>query len=96
MSNRGSCDFCLATPILKGYQCDSFSLNGVPLFGGCSSVWMACSNCAELVDAEEWSRLADRVYQLFARSHGVSRHEEPQIRIELSEVITQFAVHRKR
>jgi hypothetical protein len=96
MSNRNSCDFCLSAPVLKGYQCDSFSLNGVPLFSGGSSVWMACSECAELVDAEQWSTLADRAYGGFAQSHEVARHEESQVRIELSKVIAQFAVHRKR
>ena len=97
MSNRNSCDFCLSAPVLKGYQCDSFSLNGVPLFGGSSSLWMACSECAELVDAEQWSTLADRAYRGFvAQRHEVAGHEESQMRIELSEVIAQFAVHRKR
>lgn len=96
MSNRNSCDFCLAAFVLKGYHCDSFSVNGVPLSGGSSNVWMACRECAELVDGEEWSILADRVYRRFVETHGVARVEESQLRTELSEVIMQFAMHRKR
>lgn len=96
MTNGDSCDFCRSTPILKVYQCDVFALNGVPFFGSSSSAWLACSECADLVDGEEWPELEDRVYRFFSRSHGGVGYEESAIRADLSEVITQFAAHRKR
>ena len=96
MNNGDSCDFCRATLILKVYQCDGFSLNGVPFFGSSSSAWTACSECSDLVDAEKWPELADRAYRFFLRSHGGVGYEESSIRADLSQVVMQFAVHRKR
>jgi hypothetical protein len=73
--------------------CENFSLNGVPIFSKSSGMWMACQRCAQLVDAGEWSALAERAYQSFAEAYGVAPHEADAVRAQFSDLVTQFATH---
>lgn len=56
-------------------------------------MWMACQRCAELVNAGEWSALAERAYQSFAEAFEVAPHEAAAVRAQFSELVTQFVVH---
>jgi hypothetical protein len=56
-------------------------------------MWMACQRCAQLVDAGEWSALAERAYQSFAEAYGVAPHEADAVRAQFSDLVTQFATH---
>ena len=91
--NRDSCDFCRTVPTVRGYACENFSLNGVPIFSQASGMWMACQICAELVNTEQWSALAERAYQNFAQKHGVAPHEANTVRAQFSDLVAQFAAH---
>jgi hypothetical protein len=93
--NRDSCDFCRTVPTFRGYSCENFSLNGVPIFSQPSGMWMACEICAELVNAGEWSALAERAYQSFAQKHGVAPHEANAVRAQFYDLVAQFAAHWK-
>jgi hypothetical protein len=88
-----SCDFCRAVPTLRGYLCSNFSLNGIPVFSNASGMWMACQQCAELVNAGEWSALVERAYKSFAARYGVVPVNA--VRAQFSELVTQFAGHWK-
>jgi hypothetical protein len=91
--NRDSCDFCRAMPTARGYACETFSLNGVPIFSQASGMWMTCQMCAELVNAGDWSALAERAYQSFAQKHGVAPQEADAVRAQFTDLVTQFAAH---
>jgi hypothetical protein len=92
-ANHDSCDFCRAVPTLRGYPCNNFSLNGIPVFRNPSGTWMACERCAELVNNGEWSALVERAYQSFAEQHAVAPDDVNAVREQFSELVTQFAVH---
>jgi len=94
-SQQDSCDFCCAVPTLRGYQCSNFSLDGIPLFSNALGTWMACQQCAELVNAGEWSALVERAYQSFVAQCPVAPDEVYAVRAQFSELVTQFAAHWK-
>jgi hypothetical protein len=53
--------------------------------------------CSELLDAEKWSSLADRVVIKFVKRNSVPRQEEvPQLWVQCTEIVRLFAEHRKR
>jgi hypothetical protein len=56
-------------------------------------MWMTCHRCAELVDAGEWSALAERAYQSFADKHGVTPHEANAVRAQFYDLVSEFAAH---
>jgi hypothetical protein len=92
-ANRDSCDFCRSMPATRGYLCNNFSLNGVPVFRKASGTWMACQRCAELVNAGEWSALVERCYQSFAARHKVTTDDVNSVGSQFSELVTEFAAH---
>jgi hypothetical protein len=56
-------------------------------------MWMACRQCAEQVNAGEWSALVDRAYKSFEARCRVEPDEVNAVRAQFSELVTQFAAH---
>jgi hypothetical protein len=75
---------------------NNFEVSGIPVFKNGSGMWTACRKCSELVDAEKWSTLADRAVRKFVKRHVVPNHEVPVLWAQFTEVVKQFAEHRKR
>jgi hypothetical protein len=91
-----ACDFCNTSPAFKGYQCENFEFGGLPVFSRGCGMWTTCRKCSELVDAEQWSSLADRAVGEFVKRHPGPNHEVPLLRVQFTEIIRLFATHRKR
>jgi hypothetical protein len=84
-----ACDFCNTSPAFKGYQCENFEINGLPVFKNRSGMWTTCRKCSELVDAEKWSTLAERAVKQFVKRHTVPRHEVPVLWGQFIEIVNQ-------
>jgi hypothetical protein len=91
-----ACDFCNTSPAFKGYQCENFEFGGLPVFSSGSGMWTTCRKCSELVDAEQWSGLADRAVGEFVKRHPGPGHEVPLLLVQFTEIIRLFAKHRRR
>ena len=62
--------------------------------------WAACDECAELIDADEWEQLLDRVMRSIRRRHAAERRplpisDELRVRAMLREQYKQLRKHRK-
>jgi hypothetical protein len=64
------CDFCSAPDPQREYKCANFE-SPEPLKGLAASQgsWLACDDCAELIDGEKWEELGNRQWESFARDN---------------------------
>jgi hypothetical protein len=88
------CDFCQSSPVFTVYPCSNFLVNGLPVFlERPTGKWATCKKCAELVDSERWSDLAERSYRKFLKRHGAARHEMATVRAQFVELARLFSEH---
>lgn len=64
------CDFCAAPGPARSYPCQDFD-DPVGL-GRCIGSWMACDDCAGMIDGELWDELA--VKSVSGVSHDAEEH----------------------
>lgn len=60
------CDFCTDARVRWDYDCADFELTEFEW--GSLNGFTACERCSELIEAEDWHRLAVRVALAYARS----------------------------
>jgi len=90
-----ACDFCTTCPAIKLFSCSNFELNGLSVFRNDSGRWAACRKCADFIDAERWSSLAERAFQRFMKHHAVPRNSAVSVRIQFADLVRLFAAHRR-
>jgi hypothetical protein len=90
---REVCDFCSEQPTIQIYPCKNFVIprSTTSVFqhesvGG----WVACSRCAELIDAGRWAELTDRAFANFVKRHRVSRYAYFDVREQFREIHQLF------
>lgn len=52
--------------------------------------WAACAECAALIDAEQWDKLAERTVQAFVRQHRTAISDVPALREHVSNLHSAF------
>jgi hypothetical protein len=88
------CDFCCASPVSKLYKCANFEFCGHAVFASdAGGSWVACEECAELVDQAKWGTLTARAMQEFAKRQHVSRHELSSLWAQFTEIHRLFEEH---
>jgi hypothetical protein len=55
--------------------------------------WMACADCASLIDAQRWDALSSRAARLLAKHYGVSGVEISSFRTEINQLHGAFRRH---
>jgi hypothetical protein len=90
--NGKTCDFCVQSPATKIYACRNFEWDGSPVFGTeTKGRWAACESCAELVDAERWDQLTERVVRIFHRRYDTPRAQRAGIEAQFKSFHQLFA-----
>ena len=86
---REMCDFCSERPTTRIYACKNFviprtrsSVFQHESVGG----WVACSKCAELIDAGRWAELTDRAVANFLKQHCVPRYDHLDVRGQFGKI----------
>jgi len=91
MSDR-VCDFCNGVPTCE-YPCADFdSLAWLPDAIESTGPWLACSTCSFLIDAGDWSELADRALAVIGKYN--ESHEALVMRNRILVFHCEFREHR--
>lgn len=90
-----ACDFCNSCPAVKIYPCGNFELHGLMVFRNGNGGFAACQHCAEFIDADKWSNLAERAFQKFMKHHSVPRHSAIQVRVQFADLVRLFAANKR-
>jgi hypothetical protein len=86
-----SCDFCSQGPFVKAYACRSFvHLKGTPMAHARGEEWTACSDCAALIDQENWNALTERSVKSIARQYRISIGDVPALRDHIRDLHAAF------
>jgi hypothetical protein len=56
--------------------------------------FVARDHCAEFIDTERWSRLAERAFQKFMKRHSVPRNSAIGVRVQFADLVREFAAHK--
>lgn len=95
LGDEYACDFCNACPAVRFYPCNNSPLNRARVFRYGSGDWATCGKCSELVDAAQWSKLAERSFQHFMKHRPVPHHSADAVRLQFSDLVRMFAAHMK-
>lgn len=89
------CDFCSAPEPTREFPCRDFP-SPAPLEMLAASVgsWLTCTDCAELVDTEQWDKLGARSWDSFVAEHTVAPEEVPLLRAYQKALHERFREHR--
>jgi hypothetical protein len=58
--------------------------------------WAACDRCAELIEIEDWPKLAERAVRRFVKQLPMTRDEQLDVKQQLREIHQLFREHRIR
>ena len=85
------CDFCNRGSFIKAYACHAFVyLKGTPMEHYRYEEWAACADCATLIDAGQWDKLAERTVQAFVKQHRTAPRDVPTLREHVSNQHSAF------
>lgn len=88
------CDFCHDGVGMKSYGCRNFEYEGNRVLAGKTvNLLAACLDCAQLIDAEAWPELTERVFEEFLERNGVRRKEAWAVRLRIEEIHQMFREH---
>lgn len=90
-----ACDFCNTCPAVQVYPCGNFELHGLPVFRNGDGAFAACEHCADFIDAELWSSLAERAFQKFMKHHSVPRVNAIAVRVQFADLLRLFAANKR-
>lgn len=87
-----ACDFCSTLNPTRVYPCTSFDIHAIvpmnPLLSGTD--WLACEECAALIDGDDREGLVERAVASFFDRHTVRRLRPEAVRIQLLATYEQF------
>ena len=79
---------------VKAYACYSFVyLKGTSLECHSAQEWIACGDCASLIDAQEWTALTRRAVTTLAKQYRLSGSEIPWFREQIDQLHIAFRRH---
>lgn len=55
--------------------------------------WIACSDCASMIDAQQWHALTTRAVSALAKQYGLSCSEVPFFREQIDQLHGAFRRH---
>ena len=87
------CDFCVQFPNAKGYTCRNFSYEDNFAFGEPLGVLLACQECSELIDLDDWDALTDRAFEAFLRRSKVHRTDGLRVRLRITDLHRTIREH---
>lgn len=80
MQRRPSCcDFCGDAQTLQEYPTD----HGV-------RSWYACTDCARIIEAEDWQQLIERNLAAYAQIRAIPDADEPILRKHVEDLVEAF------
>lgn len=87
---RGRCDFCNDSAPTHVLPAQDFTIPHAPTHSSLAD-WAACTQCAALIERNEWNALSRRAAQAFARQHG--RPMRPHERASLRALYRRLRAH---
>jgi hypothetical protein len=85
------CDFCNQGSFIKAYACHSFVyLKGTAMEHYRCEEWTACTDCAALIDHEQWNALTDRVVRAFVKQHRTLEYDVPALWEHVNDLHSAF------
>jgi hypothetical protein len=90
------CDFCSSSNVYKSYACEDFVHDVLSAVEVCSEgIWVACEECAKLIDADQWDELLSRAVRSMVKELGVTQLEATMLRERIGLIHQQFRSLRK-
>ena len=77
------CDFCGSPNPLIAYSTDKPGIS-----------WYACASCAQLIDNEEWRKLADRCLAAYDKTRVLSDEDRRVVWDHVEALISDFRSYR--
>lgn len=93
--DRPVCDFCSGPPAWR-YPAETFNANrGEPMLQISEGDWLACDECAALIQRKEWNALARRGLQTPMAKSAVGLLGEKKVLVMTRELHQKFRRHRR-
>jgi hypothetical protein len=88
-----NCDFCAEMLVARLYACRNFRWDDHEVFTHTIGRWAACAACSELIDAQAWTRLANRVMARVAQRQNLTVSDIDVLRKDLRLMYATLRVH---